>query len=268
MSPGWALSLEVEEVLCGRRSKFQRIDVYRTKTCGVMLALDGIIQTSEFDEANYHEMLAHVPMFAHPRPERTLVIGGGDGGILREIGRHQCVREMDICEIDAEVIATAKEFLPSTACGFYDPRVATHIMDAAEYIRGRVGHYDVIIVDSTDPEGPGEALFSRAFYERAKAALRPGGILAVQGESAFFRGDLVRRIVGDIRSLFPVCGYALTLVPTYGGSIGICVGSLSGQVSAPSRVPDGELMGKLKYYTPETHKAAFALPAFIQRLTR
>ncbi len=127
------------------------------------MVLDGIIQLTQSDEFSYQEMLAHIPLFAHPQPENILVIGGGDGGILREVGRHACVKTMDFCEIDEMVIAVSKQFLPDLACGFDDPRVNVFIRDGAVFARENTGVYDVIIVDSSDPIGPGEILFKNRF---------------------------------------------------------------------------------------------------------
>ncbi|MEN8212537.1 MAG: spermidine synthase, partial [Thermodesulfobacteriota bacterium] len=157
MWPGVALSLEIEKVLYSKKSKFQQIDMFQTKNHGKMLVLDGIIQLTQSDEFAYHEMLAHVPLFAHPNPENILVIGGGDGGILREAKRHDCIKTIDFCEVDEDVIHVCKEFLPDLACGFDDPRVQVHIADGNAFVQAHKNRYDVIIVDSSDPIGPGEA---------------------------------------------------------------------------------------------------------------
>lgn len=261
--PGWALSLEIEETLYSGKSQYQNIDVYKTKSCGTMLVLDGVIQATEFDESGYQEMLTHIPMFAHSNPERVLVIGGGDGGILREIAKHQSVKEIDICEIDEGVINVSKKFLPSMACGFSDQRVSVHIMDGSLFIKNRQNYYDVIIVDSSDPVGPAETLFKQSFYEGMKTALRPDGMIATQAESIFFHKDIVKSLINTAKTLFPVYGYAVTLVPTYpGGNIGICIGSLGNNVKDPARIPDDTMKKNLKYYSPEIHRTAFVLPAF------
>lgn len=263
MWPGRALSLQVKETLYSRRSNFQQIDVYQTTNSGVILVLDGIIQCAEEDEFAYQEMLTHLPMFSHPNPQRVLVIGGGDGGILRELGRHDVVDEIDICEIDEDVIAVSKQFLPHMAVGFDNPRVTVHIADGSDFIKERQAYYDVIIVDSSDPIGPGEALFKEPFYAGMKTALRDGGIIATQGESFFLHKEVVTDLVKVVRGLFPVCGYAYVLVPTYpGGNIGTCMGSLGPQVDRPLRRPTPATQAELRYYTPEIHEAAFVLPHF------
>ncbi len=266
MWPGRALSIKIEETLYCKKSKYQQIDVFRTSNCGVMLVLDGIIQCTEEDEFAYQEMMTHVPMFAHPKPERVLVIGGGDGGILREIARHSVAKEIDICEIDGDVIDVSKKFLPSMAVGFDDPRVKVNIMDGNEFLKNKQNYYDVIIVDSSDPIGPGEVLFKEPFYVGLKGALRENGIIATQAESVFLHQDVVQNLMTIAQKLFPVSGYAHMMVPTYpGGNIGMCVASLGLEIKQSARFPDNELQKSLKYYTPEIHKSSFVLPRFAEK---
>lgn len=267
MWEGVSLSLKIEKHIYSKKTAFQQIDLFETKSHGKMLVLDGIIQLTEADEFAYQEMLAHVPLFSHPKPENILVIGGGDGGILREAGRHECLRQMDICEIDETVISVSKQFLPGIACGFDDPRVHLHIEDGDLFVKRNPGKYDVIIVDSSDPIGPGEALFKMPFYEGLKSALRPGGIIATQGESFFLHRECVTNLVQITRKLFPVQAYANILVPTYpGGHIGICMGSCGPELTKPSREIPDKVQKQLKYYTPQVHQAAFVLPYFAQQM--
>jgi spermidine synthase len=265
--PGMRLSLEIEKVLYSGKSKFQQIDVYRTKQHGRMLSLDGIIQITEFDEFVYQEMMSHIPLFAHPKPEQVLVIGGGDGGILREIARHDCVKNIDICEIDEDVIRVSKEFLPALGCGFDDKRVTLHIRDGNAFILEQKNKYDVIIVDSSDFTGPGELLFKRPFYESLKSALKPNGIIATQGESIFLHKEMVINLSRITKELFVKQAYACIMVPTYpGGSIGICIGSLGPDPKRPIRdVPD-KIQHQLKYYNAAIHEASMILPYFAQKL--
>ncbi len=266
---GFGLTVEVTKHLCHRVSPFQTIDIYETVKTGRMMLLDGVIQLSEWDEFSYQEMMTHVPLMAHPCPENVLVIGGGDGGVLREVARHACVRRIDQCEIDAEVIACAKEFLPSMACGYDDPRVHTFIGDGAEFIRNREGEYDVIIVDSTDPAGPGEPLFGEAFYQSMKRALRPGGVIASQSESVYLLSDIVRRLLKIAGNVFRFYGYGAIMVPTYPtGMIGVCCASDARDIREPVRVPDGKLAAELRYYTPEIHRACFTVPKFALNMTK
>ena len=263
MWPGTALSIKVKENLVSKQSKFQKIDLYETKSWGKMLVLDDLIQLTEKDEFSYHEMMAHIPLFSHPNPENVLVIGGGDGGILREVAKHDCVKNIDICEIDEEVVTFAKEYLPFTAVGYEDPRVTVNIADGSEFIKDRQKYYDVIIVDSPDPVGPAKALFTKEFYATMKTALKDDGIISNQAESFYMHPEVVKNIMTVFNELFPIVGYAYILIPTYpGGNIGTGLGSLKYDIKNPCRQPSDEMGLKLKYYSTEVHKAAFVLPKF------
>lgn len=267
MWPGIAVSIEIETLLYSQKSRFQQIDLYETRHHGRMLVLDGIIQLTDFDEFAYQEMLAHIPLFAHPCPEKVLVIGGGDGGILREVAKHDMVLSIDICEIDEQVIQVSKEFLPAISMGFDDPRVKVHIGDGSEFVRHHSLEYDVIIVDSSDPVGPGEILFEKKFYEYSKGALRKNGLMAVQGESFFLHPDKVQKIVRHMKDLFPHYGYAYSLIPTFtGGHVGICVGSGGDDPSTPARAIPKQIQAGLKYYDSKIHQASFILPRFAEKL--
>jgi len=269
MWEGVALSLQVDEVLFSEKSEFQQIDLYQTRSHGRMLVLDGIIQLTERDEFAYQEMMAHLPLFAHPDPKDVLVIGGGDGGVLREVGRHDQVAHIDFCEIDELVIKVCKEYLPGLACGFDDQRVQVHIQDGDAFLQKKKACYDVIIVDSSDPIGPGEALFEKPFYKNLKQALKPGGLVATQGESFFLHQDCVENLIQITKSLFPVQAYANILVPTYpGGHIGVCMGSLGPMLVKPARQITADIQNQLKYYTPQVHGAAFVLPRFAENIMK
>eukprot|EP00762_Andalucia_godoyi_P002333 ANDGO_07545.mRNA.1 Spermidine synthase 1 len=259
MWPGQALSFAVDETLLDIQSAFQHIQVFRTAAFGTVLVLDGCIQCTEKDEFAYHEMMVHTPMHAHPNPERVLVIGGGDGGCLRELSKHAIVKEITLCEIDGRVIEAAKEFLPVVACGFSDPRVTVKIGDGAEFLKTVSNHYDVVIVDASDPMGPGASLYSEAFYGSLKAALRAGGLICVQGESLWLHLSFIRQVVGTARRLFSEVHYANIAVPSYpSGNIGAILFA-----NHDPRIPvrTVQLPG-LQYYSAEQHAAAFVLPAF------
>ncbi len=267
MWPGMALSIEIEKTLYSKKSRFQQIDIYQTKTQGRMLVLDGIIQLTEKDEFAYQEMLTHVAMFAHPNPKKVLVVGGGDGGILREVAKHHEVRSIDFCEIDEAVIHASKEHLPFMACGFDDKRVNMLICDGNDYVRKHKNKYDVIIVDSSDPVGPSKALFEKPFYTNLKNALRPNGIIASQGESFFMHKKYVTELMEIAASLFPICAYSYMLVPSYpGGNIGTCLASNGSQLKKPARKMTHGIQKQLKYYTPEIHEASFVLPHFAKEI--
>lgn len=244
------------------RSKYQEIEVVDTVDFGRMLLLDGVIQTSIRDEFIYHEMLAHVPLFSHPKPERVLVIGGGDGGTVREVLRHPGVRQVHLVEIDERVIEVSKEYLPQISCGLSDRRVKVTVGDGIEYVSQIKGLYDVILVDAPDPEGPAEGLFTADFYANARRALRKDGLLAAQTESPFTQPQLVMDIYDCISGAFPACKLYTAQIPTY--SVGLWSFALA--LTRP------EMLGKhrrpakgfgTRYYNAQIHDAAFALPQFV-----
>jgi len=260
---GYGNTIRTTRQLVSRKSEFQQIDLYETEKMGHLLMLDGIIQLTSYDEFAYHEMMANLPFYAHPAPERALVIGGGDGGVLRELGKHPELKRMDICEIDAAVIETAREFLPETACGFDDPRVNINIADGSVFIREHQQEYDIIIVDSTDPGGPGAPLFGEEFYRNLKGALRPGGVIATQSESPWLLPEVVRNLNRAARAVFRYVAYSMFYVPTYPtGTIGACVASDGRDIRTPAVEVSPELAGKMRYYTGAIHRASFELPAF------
>ncbi len=264
---GFGVAVKIDKHLASCKSEFQQIDIFDTVNVGKMLVLDGVIQLTEFDEFPYQEMLAHLPLFSHPNPTRVLVIGGGDGGVLREVAKHDCVEIIDHCEIDAKVIALCKEHLPSLACGYDDPRVRVHVADGSEFIKSHKNCYDVIIVDSSDPIGPGEGLFNEAFYLAMKEALKPDGIIASQSESVFLHMPTIKHLLKITGKLFKEAGYGYFLVPSYPtGSIGTCMGSLGPDFRNPVRKPTPKMQDKLLYYTPDVHRSCFALPNFVLKI--
>jgi spermidine synthase len=218
---------------------------------------------TEFDEFAYHEMIAHVPLAVHSCPESVLVIGGGDGGTVREVLKHPDVKQVDVCEIDEDVIKVCRQYLPSLASSFDDGRVRVLFEDGARYVRQHPGAYDVIIVDSTDPVGPGQILFQQAFYEDMKTALKEGGIAVTQCESMYFHQDVIRGVYAFVRRLYPKWGYYYTLVPTYpSGIIGFFFCSLGPDPIEDILSERVERLQGLKYYTADVHRAAFTLPRF------
>ena len=260
---GFGNIIEIKEVLCDCQSDFQHIQIFETAELGKMMMLDSIVQFTEFDEFAYQEMMTHPAMMVHPNPEKVLIIGGGDGGVAREVARHKCVKEIHQCEIDGMVVEMCKKFVPSMSCGFDDPRMHLVIGDGLKFVSEHKNEFDVIIVDSTDPIGPGEALFGRNFYNSVHAALRENGVVASQSESIYLYKDIVTRLYGFTKELFAYNGYAFISVPTYpSGAIGVCVASKANPVDKPLRTLDPQLAATLKYYTPEIHTAAFQLPAF------
>lgn len=268
-TPNFGIKVRVRQTLEVKRTTYQDLAVLDTVDFGRMLVLDGLIQTTEADEFIYHEMIAHVPMFAHPRPERVLVIGGGDGGVVREVLRHKAVEAVDHVEIDQAVTEACRRWLPTISEALDDPRVKQHFTDGVEFVRlaaeEKGGSYDVIIVDSTDPLGPAVGLFGPVFYDNARKALRPGGILNVQSESPWFMRPAMLRSFCGIRRSFPLARLYTAHVPTYSTyTWSFTLGSDVGD-PATAKVPD-PLPFDTKYYTPAVHRAAFVLPAFLERL--
>jgi spermidine synthase len=264
----YGLAIKIDRILLDKQTSFQHLVIAEAGPLGRVMLLDGNIQVSQFDESGYHEMLAHLPLLSHPDPRRVLVVGGGDGGTLREVLRHPEVERVDLCEIDGEVIEASRQFLPGLAGGFDDPRAQVHIADGIRCMKEHPVGWDVILVDSSDPAGPAEGLFQRPFYEDLRSALRPDGIAVTQSESAFLFGDLVKDIFEMLVELFPVTGYYQTIVPTYAsGIIGFAFCSLG--PNPLDREPDPRRLrslGPMDYYSPQLHRASFALPRRFLRL--
>ncbi|KAL3524400.1 hypothetical protein ACH5RR_017234 [Cinchona calisaya] len=276
MWPGEAHSLRVEKILFKERSEFQEVLVFQSSSYGKVLALDGIVQLTEKDECAYQEMIAHLPLCSIKLPQNVLVLGGGDGGVLREISRHTSVELIDICEIDKMVIDVSKKFFPQLAVGFDDPRVRLHLGDAAEFLRkAPEGKYDAIIVDSSDPVGPAQELVERPFFETIARALKPGGVLCNMAESMWLHTHLIQDMISICRETFKgSVHYAWTSVPTYpSGVIGFLICSTEGppvdflHPINPIEKLEGAVQHQreLKFYNSEIHKAAFALPSFVKR---
>jgi spermidine synthase len=262
MWPGQALSLEVEEVLFDEKSEYQHVQVLRTRAFGTILVLDGAIQATPKDEFAYHEMLVHVPLCAHPKPERVLIIGGGDGGCIREVLKHESVTEVVLCEIDKMVIDVSKQFLPEISCGFSDPRVKIHLGDGALFAKQHASHFDVVIVDASDPIGPASTLYSEEFYRDLSAGLRAGGLLCAQAESMWLHLSLVKAMADNGRRIFSHVDYANISIPSYpGGSIGALLMANHAFTTPVRKAP---FASNLQYYSEEMHAASFVLPAFVR----
>ncbi|CAJ1346769.1 unnamed protein product [Effrenium voratum] len=268
--PGQANALQVKEVLLHKRTKFQDLLVFESTSHGHVIVLDGVIQITERDEMSYQEMLTHLPMFSVDNPTQVLIIGGGDGGVLREVVKHPCVQKVTWCEIDGDVVDAAKRFMPSVAVAVGDPKVELLVGDGVAFAENaKENSYDVIIVDSSDPVGPAEKLFSKEFYVNAHRILKPGGVVCSQGECVWLNEGLIATMVKDYGACFASAEYASIQVPTYpSGQIGAFLArkatASGGEVSCrhPRREPEAM---ELRYYTPEMHAAAFALPAFLKR---
>lgn len=272
MWPGEAHSLKVDEILFKGKSEYQDVVVFQSSTYGKVLVLDGVIQLTERDEFAYQEMITHLPLCSIPNPKKVLIIGGGDGGVLREVERHSSVQKIDICEIDSMVVDVSKKFFPDIAVGYSDPRVNLHIGDGVAFLKNQAGaSYDAVIVDSSDPIGPAKELFEKPFFDSVARALRPGGVVCTQAESIWLHMHIIEDIVANCREIFKgSVNYAWTTVPTYpSGVIGFMLCSTEGPLvdfKHPLNSIDGdESRGPLKFYNSEIHSAAFCLPSFAKR---
>ncbi|KAJ9102498.1 hypothetical protein QFC21_002898 [Naganishia friedmannii] len=258
--PGQALTLKVNKILHMEKSQYQDVLVFESETYGNVLILDGVVQCTERDEFSYQEMITHLPMASHPNPKHVLVIGGGDGGVVREVLKHKSVEHVTLCDIDEAVVRVSKQFLPHMASVLTDDRVTVFIGDGFKFLPEHENEYDVIITDSSDPVGPAASLFEAPFFTLLKKSLKEGGNMSTQGESLWLHLPLIKELRETTKRLFPVAEYAFTTIPTYpSGSIGFVCCSLDPKrsVSEPLRpVPD------CMYYNNDVHRAAFVLPEF------
>ncbi|GAA5346688.1 spermidine synthase [Planifilum fimeticola] len=266
-TPDHGITSKIVRTLHHEETKYQTVDVIETRQFGNMLLLDGMVMTTDKDEFVYHEMIAHVAMNTHPEPKDVLVIGGGDGGAIREVLKYPTVETATLVEIDERVIEVAKTYFPAIAGALDDPRVRVRIEDGIRHVEEVKNAYDVILVDSTEPIGPAVGLFQRDFYERIFHALRRDGIMVAQSESPWFNRDLIARVYHDIADLFPIARLYTASVPTYPS--GLWSFTLGSKVYDPLEVDEIKLhRPETKYYTPEMHKALFALPKYVAELTK
>ena len=273
--PGWGQRFEVTRMLAEVTSAYQEIAVFDTPSHGRVLALDGAIQITEADEFVYQEMLAHVPLLAHGDAQRVLIIGAGDGGVLRRVLQHSTTRQAVMVEIDGEVIRLAKEFLPNIGGDAWDdPRAHVIEGDGIAYTAAAAsGSFDVIIIDSTDPVGVGEALFTDAFYADCARILTPGGLVVNQCGVPFMQPDELRETSRRRTRAFPYASAYVAAVPTYvGGLMTLGIAAKSPGVAdvtvdvIRARAQTAGILGSTRYWTPEIHAGAFNLPPYIADL--
>ncbi len=264
---GRYLQIQVDNVLEKVKSPFQEIAVVNSPAFGKILVNDSIVMLTEADEAGYHEMIAHVPLCVHPKAEEVLVIGGGDGGTVREILKHSDVKRVDVCEIDEQVVEVCRRHFPDMANSFDNDKVHLYYQDGAQFLTVRRNQYDVVIVDSTDPVGPGITLFTEQFYQSIFHSLKEDGIAVSQMESIFWHGKFIQNTFLFLNRIFPIARYYFTMVPTYpSGMIGFSLCSKKYHPVEDFKPEKTEKLTNLKYYHAELHKAAFILPAFAQKL--
>jgi len=271
---GYAQSFTVSEVLFEVKTEHQHLQIIDTPFMGRVMLLDGVVQTTERDEFIYHEMMVHVPLFAHPAPKRVLIIGGGDGGILREVLRHKNVEHVTQVEIDGSVIDMCKEYFPKHSNGaFDDPRANIVIADGKEFVAQCQDTFDVIISDSTDPIGPGEVLFTSDFYKDEKTCLNAGGIMVAQNGVPFMQGQEVTNTFQRLSKLYSDASFYVAPVPTYiGGLMSLAWASDNAELRKQSVEQIAERVAaagfETRFYNAEVHVAAFALPNYVRALMK
>ncbi|MBW2367963.1 MAG: polyamine aminopropyltransferase [Deltaproteobacteria bacterium] len=259
----------IDELLFESNTEHQHLIIFHNAQFGRVMVLDGIVQTTEKDEFIYHEMLTHVPMVAHGNAQRVLIVGGGDGAMLREVTQYDHVKKVTIVEIDQQVIDMCRKFFPNHSQGaFDDSRVSIVIDNGSHYVNQTREKFDIIISDSTDPIGPGEALFDLGFYTGCKRCLAPGGILVTQNGVAYMQLDVIKSTAGHLQTLFDDWHFYTAAVPTYVGGI-MAFGWATDDKQL--RQTDIETLRnrfakagvKTRYYNPDVHKGAFALPQYV-----
>ncbi|MDE6916801.1 MAG: polyamine aminopropyltransferase [Lachnospiraceae bacterium] len=263
-------SILADRQLYSSQSDFQRIDIFSSVEFGRFLTLDGYMMLTEKDEFIYHEMMVHVPMAVHPSVQRVLVIGGGDGGTARELTRYHTIEQIDVVEIDEEVVTACRQHLRQTACGFDDERIHLYYEDGLKYVRRYEDVYDLILVDSTDPFGPGEGLFTKEFYGNCYKALRADGIMVNQHESPFYPNDAMamQRAHKRIVDSFPISKVYQAHIPTYPS--GHWLFGFASKRYHPLTDQDAarwKAFGiETRYYNEQLHRGAFALPNYVEEM--
>lgn len=266
------LSIKIDKALYSEETEFQRIDILESKEFGRIFTLDGLMMVTEKDEFIYHDMIVHVPMATNPNIKNVLVIGAGDGGTIRELTRYSSVEKIDMVEIDRRVVEVCKEYLQQTACKLEDERVNIFYEDGLKFVRNKENEYDLIIVDSTDPFGPGEGLFTKEFYGNCYKALTEDGILVNQHESPYY--DYYAKSMQDahekIYGLFKIHKVYQAHIPTYPS--GHWLFGFASKKYDPIKDLDAEIWEKLdiktKYYNTDIHVGCFALPTYVKELLK
>lgn len=263
----FGITAKIKETLHTEQTDFQKLDMIDTEEFGKMLVLDGMVMTTEVDEFVYHEMVAHVPLFTHPNPRNVLVVGGGDGGVIREVLKHPSVEKATLVEIDGKVIEYSKKYLPTIAGALDDPRVDVQVDDGFMHIAKAENEYDVIMVDSTEPVGPAAKLFEKGFYEGISKALKEDGIFVAQTDNPWFHKELITNVFRDVKEIFPITRLYTANIPTYPS--GLWTFTIGSKQHDPLQVEESRFHDiETNYYTKELHKACFALPKFVANLVK
>jgi len=262
-----AMTYKIKETLVRKTTDYQDLAIVDTYAFGRMLILDGIVQTTIKDEFVYHEMISHIPLYTHPNPKKVLVVGGGDGGAIREILKHPTVEQVVLCEIDGAVIEECRKYLPEISCELDNPRCEIFVGDGIKYVHEHKNEYDIIIVDSTDPFGAAEGLFGGSFYKEIYDCLTEDGIFIAQTETPFYLPEVVKKVFNDAKGIFPITKLFMAAIPTYpGGYWSFTIGSKKHDPEEPKL--NRPYSFDTKYYTPRLHKACFVLPKYIENLLR
>ena len=265
--PEWKQKFSVEEVIHQEKSKFWDLTIFENKRFGRVMAIDGVIQLTESDEFIYHEMMAHVPLLAHDDPKSVLIIGGGDGGLLREVLRHESLETIVMVEIDPHVIQLSKQYMPNVSRGAFDnPRAQIVIQDAAKYVKETNETFDVIICDSNDPEGPAKALFTTEFYGDCRKIMNPNGILVNQNGVPFMQKSELKLTEENRKPHFKYVQFFVAPVPTYIGGFMAFGWASDKKGKVAEKVLEerlSKIKGKMQYYNPKIHRASFALPQYM-----
>ncbi len=262
-------SMKIKKPVASLESEFQRIDVFDSYDFGRVLVIDGFVMLTERDEFIYHEMITHVPMAVNPEIKDVLVIGAGDGGVVRELTRYNSIKRIDMVEIDKLVVDVCKEYMPQIACKFDDPRVNLFFEDGLKFVAKKDNVYDLIIVDSTDPIGPGESLFTKEFYENCFKALKSSGIMVNQHESPYYPEDALamQNAHRRIRSTFPISLVYQAHIPTYPSGHFLFGFASKGLDPIADLSTSWDSLGlETKYYNTDLHKGCFALPNYVNQL--
>jgi len=255
------ISFRVKKTIHEETTAYQELSVVDTYAYGRLLMLDNCVMTTLKDEFVYHEMISLVALNTHPNPENVLVIGGGDGGSIREVIKHPRVKKATLVEIDARVIEASRQYLPEIAVALQDPDVRVIIDDGIKHVQESKNKYDVILIDSTDPVGPAVGLFAPEFYKNVYEALREDGIMVAQTESPFLGQELIKRIHGDLKNIYPIVRLYLANIPTY--PTGLWSFTLASKRYDPLNVNPEEIRDtRTRYYNKEIHFASFVLPNF------
>lgn len=266
------LAIRVDYQVFSAQSEIQRIDVLESKEFGKILVVDGDLMLTEKDEFIYHEMISHVPMAVHPQVEKILVIGGGDGGVVRELAKYDTVEQIDVVEADPLLVEVCRKYFPQMACSLNDPRVHIYNEDGLRFIRSKSDAYDLIIIDSPNPFGAGEGLFTKEFYGNCFNALHEDGIMINQHESPFYKEEAFQcqRMHKRIIESFPISRIYQAHIPSYPS--GHWLFGFASKRYHPIHDMDGiqwKLRGiQTKYYLPRLHEGVFALPAYVEELVQ